>query len=109
MNPDVPHALSTLAFALFLAVSSWALWEVGYFGIWEAALTGGPGTLQVLFDLCVACGFGVRWVVRDARTRGHNPWPWVLAVLPLGSLPLLAYVVVRPWLPARTPTLAPVP
>lgn len=97
------RALLALVWLDFMALSAWALWEVGYFGIWEAALTGGPATLQVLFDLVVACGFASRWVVRDARSRGLNPWPWVLAVLPLGSLPLLTYVLVRDWLPAREP------
>ena len=106
MNPTLLRVLLAFVFVDFMALSGWAMWEVGYIGIFEAAFTGGPGTLQVLFDLVVACGFGSVWLYRDARERGHNPWPWLLAVAPLGSIPLLAYVLVRDWLPAATPALA---
>lgn len=81
----------------FMAVSAWALFEVGYVDVWAIALRG-PGELQVFNDLFVACGLASGWVIADARKRGTSPWPWVLAAVPLGSIPLLTYVLVRPWL-----------
>lgn len=85
------------AWLCFLAVSAWAMWEVGYFGILRSGFAD-PGAIQIFFDLVVACSFASRWVYRDARTRGINPWPWIAPVLLLGSLPLLTYAVLRPWL-----------
>ncbi|MCA9488549.1 MAG: hypothetical protein KC621_01460 [Myxococcales bacterium] len=78
-------------------MSTWAMWQVGYVGIWQVALNG-PGELQVFTDLFVACGIASGWLIGDARKRGISPWPWVAAVLPLGSIPILTYVVLRPWL-----------
>jgi hypothetical protein len=101
MQPLFDRVLIPVVWLVFMAVSTWAVWEVGYLGIFEAALTGGPGTLQVLFDLIVACAFGTAWMVRDARARGVDPRPWALAVLALGSIPILTYAVVRGRLPQR--------
>jgi len=85
----------------FLAVSGWAVATVGFLGIFEAAAAG-PGAIQIFCDLIVACGLGSAWVHQDARRRGINPWPWIVAVLALGSIPLLTYAVVRDALgPAR--------
>ena len=40
-------------------------------------------------------GLLVHWMVGDARRRGLNPWPWVVATLLGGSLVLLVYLVRR--------------
>jgi hypothetical protein len=85
------------AWLVFVAVTGWALWEVGYLGIFQAGLAS-AGAVQILVDLVVACGFASAWVIGDARRNGRNPWPWVAVVPLFGSLPLLTYVVLRPWL-----------
>lgn len=45
--------------------------------------------------MCIACGLGGLWLIGDARQRGVTAWPWLLAVLTLGSIGLLAYLFVR--------------
>ncbi len=95
MDAKLEQALLWLVAIVFGAVSAWATWEVGYLGILEAGLASGPGALQIFVDLAVACGLGAAWVVRDARARGANPWPWLLGVPLLGSIPLLAYALFR--------------
>lgn len=35
------------------------------------------------------------WLIGDARRRGVAAWPWLLAILLLGSIGLLAYLFVR--------------
>lgn len=90
----------------FMALSAWATWEVGYLGIFEVAWSG-PGGSQVFADLCIALGLASRWVYRDARASGRNPWPWLLAVPPLGSIPLITYAVwTRVVAPQAVPHLA---
>lgn len=38
------------------------------------------------------------WLRLDARARGLNPWPWVLATPFLGSISPLTYLVYRTFL-----------
>ena len=78
-------------FALF---TGWAMWKVGYFGIWEAGFTSWGG-LQILLDLSISCCVIATWLVADARARHINPWPWLVAILFTGSLATLAYLLVR--------------
>lgn len=78
-------------FALF---SAWVMWEVGYLGIWQSGLAS-PGSLQVLLDLVICAGLICFWMIGDARQRGVNPWPWVVATLLAGSLAPLLYLIVR--------------
>jgi hypothetical protein len=92
------RALLWVVWVGFVAVTAWALAEVGFFGIFRSAMAD-PGSIQIFVDLCVACGFGCTWLVADAKAHGRNPWPWVALVLPLGSIPLITYAVLRPWLP----------
>lgn len=78
-------------FALF---SAWVMWEVGYLGIWQAGFTS-PGSMQILADLGVACLLIMSWIFADARARGLNPWPWMVATLAIGSLAPLLYLLIR--------------
>lgn len=78
----------------FTAFSLVAIEEVGYFGLWQAGMTSNA-SLQVLLDLCIACGLGGLWLIGDARQRGVSAWPWLIAVLTLGSIGLLAYLFMR--------------
>lgn len=78
----------------FTAYSLTVVAEVGYLGLWQAGLAS-PASLQILIDLCIACGLGGLWLIGDARQRGVAAWPWLIAVLASGSIGLLAYLFVR--------------
>ncbi len=84
----------------FAAFSSWVMWKVGYFGIWEAGFAS-PGALQILIDLVIAGGLICTWIVMDARKRGVNPWPWVVVTFMVGSLAPLAYLLWREYSPQQ--------
>lgn len=64
-------------------------------GLFLTAITSSWWVAQVCVDLCIALTFGGVWVWRDAKERGINPLPWVLAIPLCGSLALLAYAIRR--------------
>ncbi|MFT4569312.1 MAG: hypothetical protein ACI8TX_000476 [Hyphomicrobiaceae bacterium] len=78
----------------FSALTAWAIWHVGYLGIFEAAMAS-PGSIQLGVDLVIALTLFMGWMVQDAQRRGVAAWPWVVATLFLGSLAPLAYLVRR--------------
>jgi hypothetical protein len=80
--------------ALFGLLTTVALIDVGYLGILEPHFRSW-GAAQVFADLVIACLLGCIWMVADGRTRGINPWPFVVATLFLGSFGLLFYFVRR--------------
>lgn len=81
-----------IAAVVLVVVSTIAMLTDGYFAIFGVAFDSWAGA-QVFADLCVALCFAARWLVRDARSNGRNPWPWLLAIPPLGSLSPLGYFV----------------
>lgn len=85
----------------FMALSAYATWQVGYFGIFEAALGNGPGGWQVFYDLGVACCVASLYIARDCRERGVSAWPWLITVPLMGSIPLITWVLVRDWVAPR--------
>ena len=78
----------------FGALTYGALADVGYFGIIEPHFRSW-GAGQVFADLVIALALACIWMVADGRTRGVNPWPFVLLTLAAGSFGPLAYLVVR--------------
>lgn len=78
----------------FTLFTGWVLWEVGYLGIWQAGFDS-PGGLQILIDLVIMCVLFLSWMIRDAKAKGVNPWPWCVATLFLGSIVPLTYLLVR--------------
>ncbi len=76
----------------FGAYSLYVIYEVGYVGIF-AAVAASPGSLQVAFDLVIACLLISWWMVIDARASGRNPWPYVLITLAAGSFGPLLYLL----------------
>ncbi len=78
----------------FLALSGYAMTQVGYWGIWMAGLDNW-GALQILVDLVIACCLIGTWMIIDARQRGLNPWPFVLITLVAGSIGPLLYLLKR--------------
>ena len=83
----------------FTALTAWALFT-GSTPEMFAQIWNNPWALQITLDLCIAATFGIAWMWRDAKEHGINPLPWALAVVPTGSLALLAYAVRRSFAPA---------
>lgn len=100
-QPEItmPRPLLWIITLAFGAYSLWALAQVGYLGLWLAGFAN-PGSTQITLDLIVSCLLLLGFVARDAQARGRRFWPWVLAVLALGSLGVLGYLL---W-PARPAT-----
>ena len=71
-----------------------AILDVGYFGIFAAALADWGG-VQLFVDLAVALALVLTWMIRDARERGIALWPFVVLTLSAGSFGPLAYLIVR--------------
>ncbi len=73
----------------FTVFSLWVVFSQGLSPIFE--VHSSPWGIQVLLDLVLAASFGAVCLYRDARKRGVNPWPWIVAVPFTGSISLLAY------------------
>lgn len=88
----------TIAIALlvpFLALTAYALYAVGYIGIFDYHRHS-PAGWQVFADLVVALVLVLTWMIPDAKRAGRNPWPWVVATLLLGSIGPLLYLALKP-------------
>ena len=83
--------LVTVAFGVLTGI---ALADVGYFGIIEPHFQSW-GAAQVFFDLVIVAALGCIWMVRDARSRGRNPWPYVALTLAGGCFGILFYLIAR--------------
>ena len=83
-----------LVLLLFGALTAAALMDVGYMGILRPHFES-FGAGQVLADLVIACTLACFWMVHDARSRGTNPWPFVVITLVAGSFGPLTYLVSR--------------
>lgn len=81
----------------FLAFTIWSFTVVasqGFFGFLLLAAEQ-PWAAQMLIDLGIALLVVWAWLVPDAKRRGLPAWPYVIATVPLGSIPVLAYLVHR--------------
>lgn len=87
-----------LAFGLF---TTRVVLDVGYIGLWASAFQSGA-SLQILLDLCICCGLISLWVISDARQRGVSPWPWLVAIVFMGSIAVLGYLLTREYAFGRT-------
>ncbi|WP_374661341.1 hypothetical protein [Inhella sp.] len=92
MTPPLPRPLLGLVLLAFGAFSLWALLQVGYLGLWQGGFATIGGT-QITLDLIVACALLLGYIARDCRTAGRAFWPWLLAVLALGSIGALLYLL----------------
>ncbi len=80
-----PAALSTGFFA-------WTLYAVlaeGPLGFWTEHSRNLWGN-QIWFDLLLAAGVGLTFLIPEARRSGMRPVPWAIAVICTGSIGLLA-------------------
>jgi hypothetical protein len=89
-----------VVFLAFTLYSVEVIFAEGYLAFLEVPMQGG-WALQITLDLVVAASIATMWLVPDAKKRGITTWPF-LATLPfLGSISLLAYLVLREWKLAR--------
>lgn len=80
--------------AIHTVISVDAMIEVGYIDIFTEANRSWAAR-QVFSDLSAALLLLSFLLVPDARRLGINPWPYVLAMVPLGSFAPLAYFIHR--------------
>ena len=90
----LPKALILAILLPFGLYSTYAVYEIGYFGIFasHAHIAG----MQVLADLVIACTLALVWMWRDAAATGRNIWPYVALTLTLGSIGPLMYLLLAP-------------
>lgn len=90
----LPRALVLAILLPFAAYSTYAVYQVGYVGIFTSHFhTAG---FQVLADLVIACGLAMVWMWRDAAASGRNVWPFIALTLTLGSVGPLLYLLLAP-------------
>jgi hypothetical protein len=87
-NPNPPTEITMrpilfLVFAAFGAFSLYAMWQVGYLGIWQAGMAS-VGAWQVLLDLIVMSFIALGFIVRDARQTGRTVWPFAVLTIAAG-------------------------
>lgn len=88
------RTLLLVTLVAFGALTGIALWQHGYWGLFEPAFRS-FGAAQVLVDLAIALTLFLVWMWRDARATGRNPWPWLVLTLAAGSFGPLLYLLTR--------------
>ena len=90
----IKPAIVLMILVPFSLLSAYALWEVGYLGIFTSSFSNW-GTVQVLCDLVVVCTLAMIWMVNDSLARGLKAWPYVLVTVLAGSFGPLLYLLKR--------------
>lgn len=85
----VPWWLPAILSGLFAAWTLYAVLGAGVTGFWDEHVNGLWGN-QVWFDLLLAAGVALTFMVPEARRLGMRPLPWVILVVCTGSIGLLA-------------------
>jgi hypothetical protein len=86
------RTLALLILIPFTLLTVYAIQQVGYIGLLDYHRHS-PAGWQVFTDLVIALLLVLSWMVPEARRAGHNPWPWVVVTLFLGSIGPLLYLV----------------
>lgn len=87
--------LLILVLLLFAALTATAVATQGVLEVFRLHASNLWG-VQVIADLVIALGLFITWMVGDARRHGRHAWPFVIAVLTLGSIGALLYLVTAP-------------
>lgn len=87
--------LLILVLAAFGAFSLYAMWEVGYLGIWQAGMAS-VGAWQLLVDFVITSLILLGFVWRDARQTGRAFWPFAVLTLATGSFGPMLYLLLSP-------------
>jgi cytochrome bd-type quinol oxidase subunit 2 len=80
----------------FVLYTAWCFATGGGFDQVSAAFLANPWTVQVSLDLVLALSIVCVWMWNDARNRGGNALPWIIATAFLGSIAPLTYLLFRP-------------
>jgi hypothetical protein len=88
------NALLVLLFVDFVAFTAYTIAVEGVVGFVQM-IPLSLWTLQVTFDLVIALGLVLIWMVQDARGREIRALPFVALTLCLGSIGPLAYLIRR--------------
>ena len=88
MNKKV---LAIILLIPFSALSAYAVFKVGYIGIFDYHRHS-PAGWQVFADLVIACILCLAWLIPEAKRNGRNPIPFVVVTLFLGSFGPLLYI-----------------
>ena len=83
-----------IVLAAFAFENGYALYQYGYIGTFEQALSTYGGALVTL-DLVIALSLVLSWMWSDARERGASFWPFALITLAMGSIGPLLYLIRR--------------
>ena len=83
-----------LVIAGFGVLTTRALMDAGYIGVFLSSFTSWSGT-QIFFDLVILGVLACIWMTNDARERGLSAWPFILITLLAGSFGPLLYLVMR--------------
>ncbi len=78
----------------FVAYTGYVVWQDGYFAFIPMAISS-LWNLQVFLDLVIALLLVCTWMLIDARKRGANAWPYVIATFFIGSIAPLWYLIRR--------------
>lgn len=89
------RVLSIFLLIPFCILTLYALFDVGYIGIFDYHRHSSAGW-QVFSDLVIALILASCWVISDARANNRSPLPWLLITLFLGSIGPLLYLAFRP-------------
>ncbi|MBE9113556.1 DUF2834 domain-containing protein [Nodosilinea sp. LEGE 07298] len=89
------RSLVAIVLIPFSVLSTVALWQYGYLGIFANEFQSTAG-MQVLADLVIALSLFLVWMWHDAKATGRNPWPWLVVTLTMGSFGPLVYLLTRP-------------
>lgn len=89
------RTLLILVLAAFGAFTMYAMWQVGYLGIWQAGMSS-VGAWQVLLDLVLMSFIALGFIWRDARQTGRTVWPFAVLTVAAGSFGPLLYLLLQP-------------
>ncbi len=84
----------SVVLADFAAFTAYAVWQYGYVGVFELALSNWATGL-VFFDLMIALGLTLVWMMGDSRERGLAFLPYAMLTLAFGSVGPLLYLIRR--------------
>ena len=94
MNRLNPRTILIITLVFFGALTALTLWYDGVIGVF-ASIAGSFGSAQIYVDLVIAIVLINVWIWHDAKSRGRNPWPWIVAAMLVGSFSPLVYLLTR--------------
>lgn len=93
-NGRMKNIVIVVVWLAFTAFSLVVALQHGFFGFLTLSARE-PWALQMLLDLFIALSLFAGFVIKDAKEKGLRAWPWLLAMLVLGSIGALPYLLYR--------------